>query len=1037
MRCYLGIIFIFDLQKPLLMYYQKIVFSILSLAFCLTSLAQKSEKQTNFQYEYLRGLELYNKEIYQAAYTSFEKTLKNIDNNDNLKEDCTYYLAITSVKLNKRWAENSLIDFTNNYPTSKYKNTAFLEAGNYYYNSGKPAKSLKWFQKASPKHMTSKQEEAYNFKMGYALFSNKKYTEAKQYFLALTHSEKYQEEANYYYGYICYIQEDYTTALQYFDRLEDSKRYKKEVLYYTMNIEFQKKHFEQVVTLGHELLKITSKKELSEISKIIGESYFYLGQYKASVPHLKNYKGRKNRLSTKDHYFLGYAYYKMKDYDNAIVTFNRITKGKDVVAQNAYYHLGDCYLKSDKKSEALNAFKNSSEMDFDQEIKEDAAYQYAKLGYDIGNPYVSSAVVLQEFVVNYPNSSKAIEINKLVIDSYILSKDYKGALSYYEIRHLSKDAVFYRISLFRGMQLFQHGKYQEALPYFKTTSNQFIEATSQAKALYWKGETDYILQDYKSALSNFKRFQKHKKAASVAENTEINYVIGYTYFKLKEYDKARNSFETYVKRKGVDTVKRNDSYVRMGDCSFIAKSYWTAMEHYNKVIKVKGIDDDYAQYQKGISYGFVRRNDRKISTLDGFDKTHPTSSYKDDALYELGNAYINAKQNKNALESFDKLINTYKTSVYVPKALLKQGLIYFNDNKAESAITKYKYIVQQYPKSKEAQQAVRNARQVYVDIDKVDAYAEWIHSINYTQFSDTDLDNAMYEAAEIKYQENKLPQAISSFKKYLINFPEGLHSLKAHFYSAQANFSEQNIDKSIENYQIVISQNANEFTEQSLARLGQIHLENNDWEKATPILKRLETEANFPQNILFAQSNLMKVMYEQQVYKEAVLYAEKVLAHKKADDQVRSDASIYIARAAIKTEDLDKAKKAYAGVSKLATGALKAEALYYDAYFKTIEKEYEASNKTIQRLASEYANHKYWGVKGLLLMAKNNDGLNDAFQATYILENIIQNYSQFDDLIEEAKTYLELLQKKQATKNTEVQNKETSNESSTEETTEF
>ncbi len=115
MRCYLGIIFIFDLQKPLLMYYQKIVFSILSLAFCLTSLAQKSEKQTNFQYEYLRGLELYNKEIYQAAYTSFEKTLKNIDNNDNLKEDCTYYLAITSVKLNKRWAENSLIDFTNNF----------------------------------------------------------------------------------------------------------------------------------------------------------------------------------------------------------------------------------------------------------------------------------------------------------------------------------------------------------------------------------------------------------------------------------------------------------------------------------------------------------------------------------------------------------------------------------------------------------------------------------------------------------------------------------------------------------------------------------------------------------------------------------------------------------------------------------------------------------------------------------------------------------------------------------------------------------
>lgn len=1019
------------------MYYQKIVFSIFFLALSFQSLAQKSEKYTNSQKEYLRGLALYNKQIFQAAYTSFEKTLESIENDSELKEDCSYYLAITSVKLDKRWAENSLIDFTNNYPTSKYKNKAYLEAGNHYYNNGKPAKSLKWFQKASPKHMTSKQEEAYNFKMGYALFSNKKYPEAKQYFLALTHSNTYREEANYYYGYICYIQEDYNTALQYFDKLQGNERYKKELLYYTMNIEFQKKNFSKVVALGNELLTIASKRELSEISKIVGESYFYLGDYASSIKHLKNYKGRKNRLSTKDHYFLGYAYYKMEDYENAIVTFNRITNGNDLVAQNAYYHLGACYLKSNKKSEALNAFKNSSEMDFDQEIKEDAAYQYAKLGYDIGNPYKSSAVVLQEFVVNYPNSSKAIEINKLVVDSYILSKDYQGALSYYEIRHLSKDAVFYNVSLYRGMQLFQHGKYQEALPYFKSAGNQIIEPTSQAKALYWRGETNYILQDYKSAIGSYLRFQKHKNAPLVSENSEIYYAIGYTYFKLKEYDKAKASFENYVKRKDVDRIKRNDSYVRIADCSFISRSYWTAMEYYNKVIEAKGIDDDYAQYQKGISYGFVRRNDQKISTLKSFDKTHPKSSYKDDALFALGNAYINAKENGNAIRTFDKLINTYKTSVYVPRALLKQGLIYFNDNEPESAISKYKYVVKTYPKSKEAQQAVQNARQVYVDIDKVDAYAEWIRSINYTNFSDIDLDNAMYEAAEIKYQENKLPQAISSFKKYLINFPEGLHSLKAHFYSAQANFSVQNIEKAIENYQFVVAQNANEFTEQALARLGQIYLEANDWEKATPVLKRLETEANFPQNILFAQSNLMKAMYEQEAYKEAVNYAEKVLAHQKADDQVKSDASVYIARAAIKTEDHEKAKNAYAEVATLASGALKAEALYYDAYFKTAEKKYEASNKTIQVLASEYANHKYWGVKGLLLMAQNNDGLNDAFQATYILENVLQNYGQFEDLILEAKSLLKQIESKEESEVSETPNTDSSNKSATEETTEF
>jgi TolA-binding protein len=53
------------------------------------------------------------------------------------------------------------------------------------------------------------------------------------------------------------------------------------------------------------------------------------------------------------------------------------------VAQNAYYHLGESYLNLDKKQEALNAFKNASEMNFDLAIQEDASLNYAKLSYEM------------------------------------------------------------------------------------------------------------------------------------------------------------------------------------------------------------------------------------------------------------------------------------------------------------------------------------------------------------------------------------------------------------------------------------------------------------------------------------------------------------------------------------------------------------------------------------------------------------------------------------------------------------------------------
>jgi TolA-binding protein len=985
---------------------------------------QKSDKFTHPLYEFERGFNLYQKNIYEAAFHAFTRASENLKSDPSVIEDCAYYLAITAVKLEKKQGEKLLLNFTKKYPTSNYKNTAYLEAGNYYYYHGKPAKSLKWFLKVSPKHLTKKEEDTYNFKMGYAYFSNKKYTEAKQYFLSLTHSKYYTSEANYYYGYISYLQDDYTTAILYFNKLKGNDRYYKEILYYKMNIEFQNKTFKKVIRLGNELLPIVSKKEVSEISKIIGESHFYLGGYKEAIVHLKNYKGRKNRLSNEDHYFLGYSYYKIKDYGNAIERFNRIITGKNEVAQNAYYHLGACYLEQEKKSEALNAFKNSSELNFNEKIKEDAAYNYAKLSYEIGNPYKSSAEVLQDYVENYTTSRNSREINKLIIDTYNSSRDFEGALNYYKKREITKDKTYYEISMFRGMQLFQYSKYNEAVPYFKTASNQAISNEVKSRSLFWRGESSYRLNDFKTALADYKRFRELRTSKKTEEYKNIDYSIGYTYFKLKDYNRAKKSFTYYIKKENNDVVKTNDAYIRLGDCNFISKSYWEAMDAYNKVISSKGIDDDYAQYQKGISYGFVRRNDHKIKILKDFDTEHPTSSYKDDALYELGNAYISAKENASAIATFNKLIKNHTTSLYIPKALLKQGLIFFNENNPDKSIEKYKYVVAKYPNAKEAQQAVQNARQVYVDIDKVDEYADWIREINYTKFTDADLDNAMFEAAEKKYLNNEVISATHSFKKYLINFPEGIHALKANFYNAQAYFSVENTEKSLPHYEYVVAQNSNEYTEQALARLSQIYLEKNDWTTALPYLQRLEMEANFPQNILFAQSNIMKIMYDQEKYEETVAYAEKVLDHKKAGIQIKSDATIFIARSAINTNNLIKAEKAYSQVSKEAKGALKAEALYYEAFFKNRAGTYEESNRIVQELASKYANHKYWGIKGLIVMAENNIGLKDAFQATYILKNVIDNYKQFPDLVQEAKVILDQIQTAEKLKDKATEEKE-------------
>ena len=202
--------------------------------------------------------------------------------------------------------------------------------------------------------------------------------------------------------------------------------------------------------------------------------------------------------------------------------------------------------------------------------------------------------------------------------------------------------------------------------------------------------------------------------------------------------------------------------------------------------------------------------------------------------------------------------------------------------------------------------------------------------------------------------------------------------------------------------------------------MSEIYLKEKNTDQALIMLSRLENEAMQEQNKVFAKSNLMKLYYEEEDYVNALNYAEQVLRLNKIDDKIKSDAQIIIARTAFKNKQFDKAKLAYQDVAKIAKGELAAEALYYDAYFKNAEGKYDASNEVIQRLAKDYAAYKYFGAKGLVLMAKNFYSLKDAFQATYILDSVIKNFGEYLDVATEAQEELNIIKAKESKHNSSV-----------------
>ena len=90
--------------------------------------------------------------------------------------------------------------------------------------------------------------------------------------------------------------------------------------------------------------------------------------------------------------------------------------------------------------------------------------------------------------------------------------------------------------------------------------------------------------------------------------------------------------------------------------------------------------------------------------------------------------------------------------------------------------------------------------------------------------------------------------------------------------------------------------------------------------------------------------------------------------------------------------------------------------------FLNSQKLYADSNKVIQNITSDFSAYKYWGAKSFIIMAKNYYALEnkDPYQATYILENIIKNFTQFDDIIIEAKNELKKIKLNEAKTNNSV-----------------
>jgi TolA-binding protein len=1002
----------------------RLVAVVIALGFMAALSGQQSLYHTQDNALYQQGIELYRNGKYSAAQQIFhDLALEYASTNTEILSRSEYYEAMCALKLFNQDAEFLVNKYIANNIESPLANDAYFALANYFFQSKSYSRALEYYQQVDHLQLSSNDLAEYYFKCGYCYFMKNDLDKARYSFGEIKDMDtKYSAPALYYYSHINYIQKNYQTALNGFLKLTSDNNFGPIVPYYITHIYYLQQKYEEVIAYAPSLMENVTEKRRAEVSRIIGESYFKLERYKEALPYLETFQDQAASLSREDRYQLAYTYYKTDQLQQAAKLFGSITGGESALSQNALYLLADCYLKLNDKHSARMAFSSASKMDFDQEIKEDALFNYALVTYETSSsPFNEAIQGFNDYLNLYPASKRSDEAYHYLVLAYLNARNYKLALASIEkIKKKNSEIskAYQKIAYYRGLELFNDLRYDDAIQLFNLSATQgSYDSRLLALSIYWKAEALYRQNNYKGALELYSQFLSQLDAAKLPEYNIALYSSGYCHFEMKQYTQALTWFKKYLSLATQNQPELySDALNRTADCYFIQSDYPSAISYYSQCIEVNETGVDYALYQKGLSQGILGKHTEKIQTLSRLVTGFPSSAYKVDAIYQIAESYVRLGQPDKATGYFQQVINDFPSSSYVRKSMVSLGLLSYNANRFDESMTYYKKVITDYPGTEEAQNAMIGLKNVYVEMNEVDAYFDYLKGVGVLASVDArEQDSLSYFSAEKLYMAGDCGRSIRSLTNYIQNHPDGSFLLNAHFYKGDCNYKLNQLDEAIISFNYVIGKPKNMFTEVALLGACRIRFSQQDYAGSLGYYQKLENFAESRANKLEARIGMMRCYYQLEEYQQVIEIADKVLLTEKLPADLERETRFKKARSLLSLDRQMLALNEFAIVAKDVKSEEGAESKYRVAEIYYQRNDYDHAEKEIIDFSDKTTPHQYWMARSFILWAdifvhKGND-----FQAIQTLQSIIDYYENASDgILEMAKEKHKKLVEKQA-----------------------
>ncbi|QSE96716.1 tetratricopeptide repeat protein [Fulvivirga lutea] len=969
-----------------------ILLVILSL-FLSQSYSQNTQYFNDSESYYRSGLDLLDKGHYGSAREVFENYLNDAQNSPH-RADAEYYIAYCALGLYHNDGEKRIENFIDEHPDHPKALTAYYDLGTFYFKEKEYKKAAEYYSKVNLNLITEEERDETRFNLGYSLFSQRKFNEAIEYFNVLKNKNtQYSAASSYYAGYIEYENKEYQKAIIDLERAGKDEAYASVAPELLATLYYKQGRYDDLIAYG-ESVGVNSVSKAKDLNLMLGDAYLYKNKTTKAVEAYK--KAENSRALTRDErYRVGYAYYKEKDFEKSIFHFKQTASDKDSIGVYSGYYLGIMYLSEGNKLYSKTAFYNTRENKINAQLREEGAYQYAKVCYDLG---LSEEAIngFNYYLDNYTSGKYTGEISDLLSEAYLSANSYELAIAHIEKqKSISKklEGVYQKANYLKATELFNKGNYRESIEFFKKSLRYPNDAQIKYQANLWIGEAYSIGRRYDDAIPVY---QNVVGAASVVDNATLNqarYGLGYAYYNSKKYDKALLYFKAYTTPEA--SAKGNkyyhDGLIRLADCYYVSKEYNSALTYYKKASTVSRTDLDYVMYQSGVIHGIEGDLTSALASLDQVIKIKD-SRYIDDAIYQKGQMNFEKGNYQQAITSFTQLINNHSNSRLVPYALLRRGSAYYNEKNYSNTIQDYTNLIENHPTHPTAKDVLLPLQESLNLANRGSEFDAMLAEYKTKNPDKKGLENVEFETAKNFYFNLDYKKAITRFNDFVSTYPEDPKVSEAKYYAAESHYRLREYDAALDIYNQLFTLSDFQYKNRVVGRIAEIEYSSGRYQNAIYFYRELNSMASSKKDKYNVWAGLMESYFYLSKYDSVKRYANIILDEGNVHISSQNKALLYLGKSSYAKGDFKQAEDEFLATLNNARDVFGAEAQYMLGQIYFQQKNYKKSVEALIDLSKNLNAYNDWVGKGYMLMSDAYLAMGDTFQAKGTLKSVADNF---------------------------------------------